>query len=265
MERMSAEPNVPDLLRIGSVPYLNARPLVEGLAERPDVSYVEEVPAQLATRLRRGELDAALVSSVEALRPGSGSFVPDLCIGTEGAVESVLLLGRDDPRRARRVALDGASLTAATLTRIVFRDFLGRDDVEFVRTDVAPDPSATGAGATLLIGDAALRVDPTACRRLDLGTAWTEATGLPFVWAAWLCPPGADTDRAGAVLNAAYRAGRNRTRQYAAEAPQRFGIDAAVAERYLGTIMRYPMGPRERRGLELFLELARTVTPPLTD
>lgn len=265
MVRMKSARNRPDVLRIGSVPYLNARPLVEGLAERPDVRYVEEVPSRLATRLRAGELDAALVSSVEALRPGAGSFVADVCIGSDGPVESVLLLSHDDPRTARRVALDGASLTAATLTMVFYLELLGRDDVEFVRAGIAPDPASTDADATLVIGDAALSADPSVGRRLDLGREWTEATGLPFVWAAWLCPAGADVERLSKVLTAAYRAGRDRIASYAAEAPARFGVATDVASRYLGTIMRYAMGPRERHGLDLFLELARRVGVPPAD
>ena len=47
-------------IRIGAVAYLNARPLVFGMeqglgAERIELSY--DVPAVLADRMRRGELD----------------------------------------------------------------------------------------------------------------------------------------------------------------------------------------------------------------
>ena len=50
------------MLRLGSVPYLNALPLLDGLGEDPRVSLVQDVPSALAPRLRAGELDLALVS-----------------------------------------------------------------------------------------------------------------------------------------------------------------------------------------------------------
>ena len=49
--------------RVGSVRYLNAVPLTRGLE-----SQIEFIPpAQLAEKLRRGDLDAALVSITEVL------------------------------------------------------------------------------------------------------------------------------------------------------------------------------------------------------
>ena len=49
--------------RVGSVPYLNAAPLTRGLEEQ----ILFAPPAELARRLRRDELDAALVSITEVL------------------------------------------------------------------------------------------------------------------------------------------------------------------------------------------------------
>ena len=51
------------LLRLGTVPYLNAVPLTRGLED--EVKFVP--PARLAEMLRNNELDAALVSIVEVL------------------------------------------------------------------------------------------------------------------------------------------------------------------------------------------------------
>ena len=61
--------------RLGTVPYLNALPLVGGLADAPGVELVEELPSRLAPRLRSGELDLALVSSVELFRTPRLSWI----------------------------------------------------------------------------------------------------------------------------------------------------------------------------------------------
>ena len=55
-------------LKIGSVPFLNAWPLVHGLAEQEDVALRLELPPALAPLLRTGEVDAALVPSIEYFR-----------------------------------------------------------------------------------------------------------------------------------------------------------------------------------------------------
>lgn len=242
-------------LRLGSVPYLNARPLVHGLDRRPDVIYSEAVPSLLAQQLAAGALDAALVSSIESLFLPDSQIVGDHCIGTDGPAWSVKLLGRDDPARARSVALDGASLTAATLTRVAYRFLLDRTDVTFVRTDPAPDPAATGADATLVIGDAALRPDARGWQEIDLGELWTARTGLPFVWAVWLARSVADRPRLEAALAEARRAGRSQAAHFAAQATD-LGIPRDVAHAYLTRIMRYEMGPRDRQGLALYLKHA---------
>lgn len=242
-------------LRVGAVPYLNARPLVEGLADDPAVAYREDVPARLAAALDDGALDVALVSSVEALRAPARSYVEGLAIASAGPVESVLLAGPADPRAARTVALDGASLTAAALTRLVYGTFLGRRDVVFQPAPPAPDPRATGADATLVIGDAALRLDVRGLAIVDLGALWTEATGLPFVWAVWLLRPGADADRIRDRLHAARRAGAATRDARARAAAHALGLPPVTALRYLRQVMRYDLGPAERQGLSHFGEL----------
>jgi len=63
---------MPDPLRIATVPYLNGRPLVHGLAERDDVTLSAAPPSHLGDLLRRGEADAALLPSIEYFRLAAG-------------------------------------------------------------------------------------------------------------------------------------------------------------------------------------------------
>lgn len=238
--------------RIGSVPYLNARPLVEGLANDPTITYREDVPSRLARGLDDGSLDAALVSSVEALRHPERAIVPDLCIASRGPVLSVKVFGRDDPKHAKRVALDGASLTAAALTRIAYGVILDRRDVEFVPAVIAPDPAAAndaGVDATLVIGDKALVLDRPDTRSWDLGDAWTEWSGLPFVWAVWLARDARIAAALHETLMAAYDRGAPRIDAFAAARPD-LGVDRA--RHYLRHVMRYRLEASELEGLRRF-------------
>ena len=53
-------------LRIGAVNYLNTKPLVYGLSARlPSAAIVFDLPSRLADQLAAGELDIALVPSIE--------------------------------------------------------------------------------------------------------------------------------------------------------------------------------------------------------
>ena len=58
-------------LRIGTVRFLNAWPLVFGLKDRADVELRAEVPSALGPMLARGEVDVALAPSIEYFRLAS--------------------------------------------------------------------------------------------------------------------------------------------------------------------------------------------------
>lgn len=238
--------------RVGSVPYLNARPLVEGLGADPSIEFIESVPSRLARGLDDGSLDVALVSSIEALRHPERVIVPDLCIASLGPVLSVKIFARGDARTARRVALDGASLTAAALTRLAYGVMLERTDVEFVPVDVAPDPdgtSSTAVDATLVIGDKALALDRIGLPAWDLGEAWTQWTGLPFVWAVWLARDAATAEGLYPTLSGAYARGSKRLDAYAEARPD---LGVARARHYLRDVMRYRLERAELDGLRRF-------------
>lgn len=246
-------------LRIGAVPYLNAKPITAGLAERSDLEYVELVPSQLATALAAGDLDCALVSSIEAKRLVGSTILDAPCIASHGAVDSVRLFGAADPRGASRVALDGASRTSVALARLVYARFLARADIAYLDVGPAPDPRTTLADATLVIGDAALRIAALGrFESLDLGASWTEATGLPFVWAVWLAAPHVDESRRRELVRilSAARLDDPATERTAREWATRLGLPERVTVPYLMRTIRYELGDRERIGLDTFLHLA---------
>src|SRR5262245_53674432 len=105
---MTPSPSTSDtLLRIGAVNYLNAVPLVHGLAEAAPTARVSfDLPSRLADRLAAGELDIALVPSIEAARHPQWSIVSSACIACRGPVLSVKLYFRKSPREVRTLALD---------------------------------------------------------------------------------------------------------------------------------------------------------------
>ena len=108
-------------IRVGAVSYLNAKPLYYRLCEfAPDVRLSMDVPSRLAEQLAAGELDVALIPSIEYLRGvGRGyEIIPGFAIAARGPVRSVKLFSRVPWQRVERLALDAGSRTSQVLARI---------------------------------------------------------------------------------------------------------------------------------------------------
>src|SRR5271167_3538989 len=108
-------------IRIGAVSYLNAKPLYHRLCEfAPNVRLSMDVPSRIADQLADGELEVALIPSVEYLR-GAGrgyEIIPGFEIAAHGPVRSVKLFSRVPWERIQRLALDAGSRTSQALARI---------------------------------------------------------------------------------------------------------------------------------------------------
>jgi chorismate dehydratase len=182
--------------RIGSVPFLVGRPLVEPLAEREAV--LLEVPALLIERLRRGELDVALASTIELFRTPGTRCVRGPGIVAQERVMSVQIFSRVPFEEIRSLALDPASRTGQALSHILLAERASAA-CTFVPLAAGEDPARADADAFLQIGDAALRYTLGAAPlprgvqwNYDLATLWRARTGLPFTFAVWIARPGAE-------------------------------------------------------------------------
>ncbi len=108
-------------IRVGAVSYLNAKPLYYRLCEyAPGVRLSMDVPSRLAEQLAAGDLDVALIPSIEYLRSvGLGyEIIPGFAIAARGPVRSVKLFGRVPWHQVERLALDAGSRTSQVLARI---------------------------------------------------------------------------------------------------------------------------------------------------
>lgn len=235
-------------LRAGSVPYLNVAPLVVGL--EPRLRWL--VPSRLAVALRDGEIDAGLLSITEALFSPDYDVLEGPCVASFGEVLSVFLAHRRPLEEVREVWCDTASLTSVNLLRVLLAERGLRP--EFVPL---PDPAdAARHDFSLLIGDPALRFrrTPHDHALLDLGAAWRELTGLPFVFAAWVLRRDAETTELRRELRAAAERGQ---RELDAVIRAARGFDETFRRRYLTEHVCSTMSPPAKDGIRRFAELLR--------
>ncbi|MBV9945990.1 MAG: dehypoxanthine futalosine cyclase, partial [Myxococcales bacterium] len=188
---------------------------------------------------------------------GELRMVRGCAIGARGAVRSISILAERPIDELEELAVDLSSRTSVVLGRLVLRARRGGCEPRLVgaqpREAIA---SVRGRRGALVIGDPALEVDGRFPHALDLGLAWWELTGLPFVFAAWCGRPGALTDADERLLENAKAQGLARRDAIADEHAARTGLPAAEARAYLQEAIRYDFGDEERRGLERFLDEA---------
>jgi chorismate dehydratase len=242
--------------RLGTVPYLNALPLVEGLREVSGLSLVEELPARLAPLLRSGELDLALVSSVELFRTPALGWISGPAITSNGPVASILLYLRVPVGSVRRLALDTSSLSAAAMAQVCLHNFLGVSTPELLPAPPDRALDEIPGDAILRIGDPALRTQPGSFQVLDLGAVWTKYTGLPFVYALWLTRPDLDGEKLAPILKSAADLGTSRRHVLADRFADNHAMDRQSCRNYLDHNIGYTLGDRELEGLRTYGRLA---------
>jgi len=231
-------------LRVGCVRYLNARPLIEPY----DGEVTLDHPSALAVALQRGELDVALIPVYEALRMPGALVVDGVGIASRGEVWSVILAWQGEFANIREIALDPASRTSVHLCQVLLAHWSD------LRPVYVSEPAPQGA-ARVLIGNQAIafRQKNPHWQILDLGQAWWEKSGLPFVFALWVMRPGLqEPARVAAALRDVKCAGRGRLEAIIAQERE---YEPEFVRRYLTQWIRFEVGDAEKAGLDLFREL----------
>lgn len=214
----------------GKIDYINLLPFHVFLkksslpnAFKQSLEYKKGVPSHLNHKLKRRQIDAAIVSSITSTNPMYHTL--DMGIVAKKEVKSVLV-------KEGKCALDPASASSNALAYVLH-----------IKGEV-------------LIGDRALKAylqNPDAY--IDLAKLWNERTGLPFVFARFCVTKDSAFYRR---LSKRFMAQKVRIPRYILEryAKER-GIGEADILEYL-KLISYRIGPKEKRGLKLFLKRVKT-------
>lgn len=258
-------------MRLGRIPWINCYPVYaaadRGIVPMP-ATMVSGTAAELNDLLAAGELDLSVVSAVEYARNAAAyHLLPDLAISCDGPVQSVALFSRRPPEE-----LDGATVlrTASSRTSVLLLELLCRH-----RWNVSPRYATARAEASdlvslaglphdavLVIGDAALLL---AARQVyphmvDLGAAWKEWTGLPFVFAVWAARRDSELQPVRAVHERLLESrawGQAHLDDLAEAAARNTGLPPDVCRAYFGDL-DYALSYRHLAGLtDFFRRLAQ--------
>ena len=234
--------------RVGSVQYLNAAPLTRGI----ESELIFSTPSKLAQMLRRDELDAALVSVTEVLLNDRYDILDGMAIASLGEVYSVFLAHKKPLAEVKEVFCDTASLTSVNLLKVLLAERGLKPEFKPLENYGA----ASEKDFVLLIGDTAIEFQraPRTHEIFDLGSAWLELTGLPFVFAVWALRRGIENRELRAELRSAKRYGMESLDQII-ETREEFDVD--FRRDYFEWHIHYHLAEDEKRGLAKFCELLK--------
>ena len=226
----------------------------------PQRGYFEldfQIPAACADQVASGAADIGIIPSFELTRQDL-DIVPGTGIACHGPVRSILLVSARPAGEIRRLAADSSSRTSVELARVLLARKFGVEP-EIVRHPPDLEAMLRIADAALIIGDPALRIEPTRLPYYvyDLGAEWVEMTGLPMVFAVWAGRKGVVNAEVTAVFQESCRYGRTHLEEIVSlEAPRR-EFAPELVRRYLGHHIVHELAAADYDGMERFLSYAR--------
>ncbi len=259
--------------RVAAVRYLNTAPLIQGLEKLSEIELVPTVPSRIVDMLAGGDADVGLASIIDAVAsPVPLVLLPVGMIGCDGPTLTVRVFSTKPIETISELHADGDSHTSVVLAQVLLwrlhgirpkiTKFDARERVAEGRA-IASTLEESWPPTVLLIGDKVVTDAPPPERypyQMDLGQAWKDLTGLPFVYAMWMCRRGEQKSElvrsAAAVLDRQRRHNAGRIDWLVSSRAPGARWPLELARHYLGGLLRYQVGVREREAVEHFLASA---------
>jgi chorismate dehydratase len=255
--RISSSSDSP--LRIAASSYLNSAPLIWSFlygSRRGAADFTDPVPARCAQLLAQAAVDVALVPVIEYQRTDDVSLVSDVCVASRKEVHSVILISRDtELEDIKSVALDESSRTSATLVKLIFREFLGREPKWSTHSPNLADMLEQN-DAALMIGDPAMVLSREGLKVWDMAQLWRNYTGLGFVFAMWMVRNDSIEKARTIDFAAARDEGVSHKSDIVAHYQKLLGLPSESLQHYLEDNISFNLDDELRRGLDLYFKLA---------
>ena len=217
------------------------------------ITLVTDYPASIANMLVTGEVDISLVPVAVIPLLKEPHIITDYCIGTEGEVASVCLFSDVPLKEIKTILLDYQSRSSVALLKILLRDHW-KIEPQLAEAGINYEEEIGGDVAGLVIGDRAFLQRGKSKYIFDLGLAWKEMTGLPFVFAAWVANKKLPEDFI-AEFNEATGAGFNHLAEIIAANP----YEHYDLQKYYTENISFQLDGNKRKGLKEFLKTISTL------
>jgi chorismate dehydratase len=175
-------------IRVAAVKYLNTKPLIYGFEQgmmKEEIELITEIPASIADMLINDDVDLALVPVAIIPLLKEYHIISDYCIGCDGEVASVCLFSDSPLEEIGTILLDYQSRSSVGLLKILLKEHW-KISPKLINGEENYEEKIVGTTAGLVIGDRAFIQRKKSKYIYDLGIAWKELTGLPFLFAAWI-------------------------------------------------------------------------------
>jgi chorismate dehydratase len=175
-------------IKVGAVSYLNTKPLIYGFEQgslKEEIDLIFDYPANIAAFLINDQIDVGLVPVAIIPLLTEHHVIADYGIACNGAVASVCLFSDVPLEEIRSIYLDYQSRTSVELLKILLEEHW-KVSPELINGIQKFESKIKGNAAGLVIGDRAFTQRLKSKYMYDLGQAWKELTGMPFVFAAWV-------------------------------------------------------------------------------
>jgi chorismate dehydratase len=175
-------------IRISAVSYTNTKPFLYGIQHTDIINKIElslDHPSDCAQKLIDDKVDIGLIPVAATLSLPHWEIVSDYCIGAVGAVNSVFIFSNCDIHEVKYLQLDPQSRSSNNLAKVLLKNYWKLSPHQI--TNAADYAQSTDQHTAFVqIGDRTFGKASKYRYVYDLAAEWTNFTGLPFTFAAWI-------------------------------------------------------------------------------
>lgn len=243
-------------LKVGAVSYLNTKPLIYGFEHglmQDKLELVIDYPSNIARALLNNQIDIGLVPVAIIPELKQHFIISDYCISSDGAVESVGIFSEVPINEIETLLLDYQSRTSVVLAQVLIKEFWKLNPL-IKKAGPEFEQQIKDTTAAVVIGDRALQQHAHSKYYYDLGLAWKEHTGLPFVFAAWVSNKEISEEFVK-KFNASNEYGLDRIEEVI-EKQHEPGVNLQA---YYTRFIQYRLNDEKKKSLQLFLEKCSSI------
>ncbi len=247
--------------RISIVSYLNSKPFLFGLKNSPVINEIDislDIPSKVASKLAFNLADIGLIPVAGLDDLDAYRIVSNYCIGSVGKVRTVIIASEVPIERIDTILMDYQSRSSVLLSKVLAKFYWNRDfNWENTCTDFE-NISIKGNTAGVVIGDRVFDVESKYRYIYDLSEEWLKFTGLPFVFAVWAANK-TTSPELEKKLNFAFESGLENISEIV-EKEKAIYPEVDINDYFTNNIS-FVLDDAKRKGMQLFLDLARKLEP----